>query len=61
MLTTVIPFAVAAAGIWALVKWTGARPWHVIVSMIAGFWLASSATGPDISRLLSQLTGGYLH
>ena len=32
--------------------------WHAIVCLLAGVVLASSVLGPDISSVLSQLSGG---
>jgi hypothetical protein len=60
-LTPLIPIAVIALILWALVQFTAARLWHLLVAVVLGVVLAGTILGPDISNVLSQLSGGRLH
>jgi F0F1-type ATP synthase assembly protein I len=56
-----IPVAVIGLILWALARFQGARPWHLLVAVLAGVVLAGTVIGADISTVLSQLTGGRIH
>ena len=58
-LSTLIPLAVIALVIYLLQR-SGMQLWHAIVCLLAGTVLAGSVVGPDISSVLSQLSGGRL-
>ena len=60
-LTPLVPVAVIALGLWALVQWAGARLWHLLVAVVLGVILSGTVLGPDITQILSQLSGGRLH
>lgn len=59
-LNGLVPVALIGLVVWALVKRARARPWHVLVAMAAGVALTGTVLGPDLSALLSQISGGYL-
>ncbi len=60
-LSTLIPLAVVAIVVYLLHRYQGMQHWHAIVCLLAGAVLAGSVIGPDISNVLSQLSGGHLH
>jgi hypothetical protein len=47
--------------VYLLHRHQGMQLWHAIVCLLAGAVLAGSVFGPDISDVLSQLSGGHLH
>lgn len=59
--STLLPVAVIALVLWGLVQWAGAQLWHLLVAVLLGVILAGTVLGPDISNVLSQLSGGRLH
>ena len=60
-LNALIPVALIALALWGLVQWAGARPWHLLAAVVLGVILSGTVIGPDISNVLSQLSGGHLH
>jgi hypothetical protein len=56
----VIPLAVAALVLYLLVRRGGMRAWHAAACVLAGVLIAGSVIGPQVSGLLSQVSGGYL-
>jgi hypothetical protein len=60
-LAQLVPVALIAAALWALVQWAGARLWHLMVAVVLGVILSGTILGPDIQNVLSQLSGGRLH
>ena len=59
-LSSLIPLAVIAFVVWLLQR-NGLQLWHAIVCLVLGVALAGTILGPNISSILSQLSGGYLH
>lgn len=59
-LSGLIPLALIGLVAWALVSRARARLWHVLVAMALGVAVTGTIFGPDISVLLSQISGGYL-
>ena len=59
-LSTLIPLAVIALVIYLLQR-SGMQLWHAIVCLVLGVILSGTILGPDISSILSQLSGGRLH
>jgi hypothetical protein len=47
--------------VYLLHRRQGMQLWHAIVCLLAGAVLAGTVLGPDISSVLSQLSGGRLH
>ena len=60
-LSTLVPLAVVALVVYLLHRHQGMRLWHAIVCLLAGVILAGSVVGPDISNVLSQISGGHLN
>ncbi len=56
-----IPIAVIALVLWGLVRFTSAQLWHLLVAVVLGAALSGTVLGPDITTVLSQLSGGHLH
>lgn len=40
----------------ALIKWARLKVWHALACCLFGFFLASSAWAPDISRVVTSVT-----
>ena len=59
-LSSLIPLAVIALAVWLLQR-NGMQVWHAIVCLILGVVLAGTVLGPDISNVLSQISGGHLN
>ena len=59
-LSSLIPLAVIGLVVYLLHRHQGMQLWHAIVCLLAGVVLAGSVFGPDISNVLSQLSGGHL-
>ena len=59
-LSSLIPLGIVAFVIYLLHR-QGMQLWHAIVCLLAGVVLAGTVLGPDISSILSQLSGGHLH
>jgi hypothetical protein len=60
-LSELIPVAVIALALWGLVRFTSAELWHLLVAVVLGVVLSGTVLGPDITNVLSQLSGGHLH
>ena len=59
-LSSLIPLAVVALVVYLLQR-NGMQLWHAFVCLLPGVILAGSVLGPQISSVLSQLSGGHLH
>lgn len=59
-LPNLIPLAVVAIGVYLLQR-NGMQLWHAFVCLLLGVVLAGSVLGPNISSILSSLSGGRLH
>ena len=57
--SSLIPLAVIALVVYLMSR-NGLQLWHAIVCLILGVILAGTVLGPDISGILSQLSGGHL-
>ena len=60
-LSSLIPLAVIAIVVYLLHRHSGMQLWHAIVCLLAGVVLSGTILGPDISNVLSQISGGRLH
>lgn len=58
-LSTLLPLAVVAGGVYLLQR-SGMQLWHAFACLVLGVVLAGTFIGPQISGLLSQLSGGHL-
>ena len=59
-LPNLIPLAVVAIGVYLLQR-NGMQLWHAFACLLLGVVLAGSVLGPNISSILSSLSGGRLH
>jgi drug/metabolite transporter (DMT)-like permease len=59
-LSSLIPVVIAAGVVFLLHRFGGLRVWHAVVCVLAGVVLAGSVIGPQLSAILSQLSGGIL-
>ena len=60
-MAALIPVAVIGLVLWALAQWAGAQLWHLLIAVVLGVILSGTVLGPDITTILSQLSGGHLH
>ena len=58
-LFTLLPIIVIGLVLFAMVKWGGARWWHIVVSVLAFVALSATVIGPPIRAVLSQIP--YMH
>ena len=58
-LSSLIPLAVIAAVVYLLHR-SGMQLWHAFVCLVLGVILAGTILGPQISSILSQISGGHL-
>jgi len=56
-----ITLLVSAVGLWLLVQFTGLKFWHAAVVFAAGFYLATTAAGSQISDLVSRILTAFGH
>ena len=54
-----LPILVIGLVLFVMVKWGGARWWHILVSVLAFVALSATVIGPYIRMALSQIP--YLH
>jgi hypothetical protein len=59
-LSSLIPLGIVALVVYLLQR-QGMQLWHAIACLLAGVVLSGTLLGPDISNVLSQLSGGHLH
>ena len=59
-ISSLIPLAIIA-GVVYLLQRSGMQLWHALVCLVLGVALAGTILGPNISSILSQFSGGYLH
>ena len=59
--SSLIPLGIVALVVCLLHRYQGMQLWHAIVCLLAGVILAGSVVGPDISKVLSQISGGHLN
>jgi hypothetical protein len=60
-MSDLIPVAIIGLILYALHRWRGAELWVLMVAVVLGVALSGTILGPDISTILSQLSGGRLH
>ena len=53
--TELVTILLIALGVWALVQFTGLKFWQAVVVFAAGFYLASTAAGAQLSATASAL------
>ena len=60
-LAQLAPVALIVAALWAMTRYTAAQLWHLLAGVVLGVILSGTILGPDITTILSQLSGGHLH
>ena len=60
-LAQLAPVALIVVVLWAMVRYTAAELWHLLVGVVLGVILSGTILGPDITTILSHLSGGHLH
>ena len=60
-LAQLAPVALIVVALWAMVRYTAAQLWHLLAGVFLGVILSGTILGPDITTILSQLSGGHLH
>ena len=60
-LAQLAPVALIVAALWAMTRYTAAQLWHLLAGVVLGVILSGTILGPDITQILSQLSGGHLH
>ena len=58
--SSLIPLGVVAFAVWLMHR-RGLEIWQAIVCIVLGVIVAGTVLGPNISSILSQLSGGHLH
>jgi hypothetical protein len=58
--SSLVPLAAVAGVVYLLHRFGGMKLWHAAVCVLAGVVLAGSLIGPQLSAILSQLSGGTL-
>jgi hypothetical protein len=57
--TDLVTLLVIGGGAWLLIQFTGLKIWHAV--LIASFYLALSAVGPQVHQFLSRIPGLFGH
>ena len=52
---------IIGGGLWALIQFTGLRFWHTVLVFGAGFYLATTAAGSQVSDLVSRIVTAFGH
>ena len=60
-LAQLAPVALIAVALWAMVRYTAAQLWHLLIAVVLGVILSGTILGPDLTTILSQLSAGHLH
>ena len=56
-----ITLLVMAVGLWLLIQFTGLKFWHAAVIFAAGFYLATTAAGSQITSLVTHFLATFGH
>ena len=52
---------ILGGGLWALIQFTGLKFWHALLVFAAGFYLATTITGSQVSDLVSRIITAFGH
>jgi hypothetical protein len=52
-----ITLLIISGGVGLLIRFSGSKIWHALLALVAGFYLALSAAGPQVHQFLSRLPG----
>jgi len=47
--------------LWALIQFSGLKFWHTVLVFGAGFYLATTAAGSQVSDLVSRIVAAFGH
>ena len=50
---------IIGGGLWALVQFTGLKFWHAVLVFAAGFYLATTTAGSQVSDLVSRILTAF--
>ena len=50
-----VTLLIIGGGLWALIQFTGLRFWHAVLVFGAGFYLATTTAGAQLSDLASRI------
>jgi hypothetical protein len=60
-LAQLAPVALVVLALYAMTRFTSAQLGHLLIGVLLGVVLSGTVLGPDITTILSQLSGGHLH
>jgi hypothetical protein len=56
-----VTLLIIGGGLWALIQFTGLRFWHAVLVSGAGFYLATTTAGAQLSDLASRILAALGH
>ena len=56
-----VTLLIIGSGLWTLIQFTGLKFWHALLVFGAGFYLATTAAGSQISDLVSRIITALGH
>ncbi len=56
-----VTLLITGGGLWALIQFTGLKSWHAALVFGAGFYLATTAAGSQVSDLVSRIIAAVGH
>jgi hypothetical protein len=56
-----VTLLIIGGGLWALIQFTGLRFWHAVLVFGAGFYLATTTAGAQLSDLASRILAALGH
>jgi hypothetical protein len=56
-----VTLLIIGGGLWALIQFTGLRFWHAVLVFGAGFYLATTTAGAQLSDLASRILTALGH
>ena len=56
-----ITLLITGGGLWALIQFTGLKFWHAALVFGAGFYLATTIAGSQVSDLVSRILTAFGH
>jgi len=56
-----VTLLIIGSGLWTLIQFTGLKFWHAAVIFAAGFYLATTAAGSQITGLVTHFLATFGH
>jgi len=56
-----VTLLILGGGLWALIQFTGLKFWHAVLVFGAGFYLATTIAGSQVSDLVSRILTAFGH